>query len=111
MVQYLFERAFKELPNLTPQNTRNTTPGRERIIQLLDADGNVLDTIDINEGDDQSWIGFNYSGTIVAQVVDVTPQERKDQEVKDDEDLRVQEGLADRLIAIEERLTALENKE
>lgn len=104
----LFERAFAELPNLTPENTRNSTPGRERKIELRDSEG-IIDTIDVTQGDEQKWVGFNYGDRVVTSIVDVTPAETMQQELKDDEDLRAQEGLAARLSSIEERLTLLEN--
>jgi len=74
-IKELVHRITKELPNLDPHSTRNSTPKREYKITLKDANDVVIDTIDVQEGEQDNWIGFNFAGTVVASWEDATDVE------------------------------------
>lgn len=109
-VSKLLQRAIAQLPELNPRTVPNSTPGPERKIELRDSSDVLIDTIDVNAGDEEKWVGMTVQGRAVASVCCVTPSEVMNKETQDDNDIKCLEGIADRLTAIESRLTALEGK-
>ena len=74
-IKDLVQRITTQLPHLDPSKTRDVTPLRQYEINLKDADDNILMTIDVQEGEQDSWIGFVVDGTAVASWEDVTDPE------------------------------------
>lgn len=74
-IKDLVQRITTQLPQLDPSKTRDVTPLRQYEIDLKDADENVIMRIDVQEGDQDQWIGQTIDGVTVASWVDATDLE------------------------------------
>ena len=92
-IKQLIQRITEELPNLNPNSVTNSTPGRSGQVDLLDADNNVIDTIDITLSDEPNWIGVTWNGSVVSSIRYAFSQETITQHRREDRELAFAETI------------------